>query len=117
MQETKTVISKYGWIIGIVLFVATIVIQVIFAKVIPVFLDVFSDFVIQPNISTYYRLVSIIMVFAELIILGTIIGLFFIKTKGFQQFAKWLFVTYAVLLPVIFFGAIIAVYSNIYSMG
>ncbi len=117
-KQKRSFIAKHGWIIGILLILATIIMQVLFWQVIPTFIDMYHDFGIEnPAITSYYKVVSVIMALAEMILIPITIFLFLIDNLKFQQFAKWFFISYAIALPVIFVGVIIVIYSDMVQMG
>ncbi len=116
--QKKSFIAEYGWIIGVALILATVIMQVVFWQVIPTFVSIYHDFGVEnPAITSYYKVVSIIMILALIILIPIIMCLFFIDNLKFQQFVKWFFILYASALPVIFVGAIIVIYSNMFQMS
>ncbi len=116
--QEKSFIGKYGWIIGIALILATIILQIVFWQVIPTFVDIYHDFGIEnPAIMPYYKIVSVIMALAEIILIPITMCLFFVDNLKFQRFVKWFFIFYAIVLAIIFVGAIVVIYSNMFMMS
>ncbi len=117
-KQKKSFIAEYGWIIGIALMLATIIMQVLFWQVIPTFTSLCHDFgIANPAITPYSKTVSIMMGLALVILTPLTVCLFFVDNLKFQRFAKWFFISYAIALPIIFVGAIIVIYSNMFQMG
>ncbi len=116
-NQKKPFIAKYGWIVGVLLILATIILQVVFWQVIPIFIDLYDSFGTDNSVTTYYIIVSVIMGLAEIILITSTICLFFVDNVKFQRFVKWFFIVYAIALPVIFVGTIAILYAPIYQMG